>query len=144
MKLDMPDVNKHQGKGRRQPAHDGSDAESKTPNATTKSKPKRDLSKVKCFNCGQRGHIASNCPDNRQTAQETETNGKQFSTWEDCQFEETDSKSGMYVTYKVYESVHTTPKFRKYDILLDNQADLSIVHPHLLQDVLPAESPITI
>jgi hypothetical protein len=114
------------------------------PDETTKPKPKHDLSKVKCFNSGQRGHIAPNYPEIDQTEQETETKGKQFVTWEDCQFEETDCESGMYMTYEVYESVHMSPKFRKYDILLDNQADVSIVHPHLLQDVLPAESPITV
>jgi hypothetical protein len=111
-KLNMPDVNKHQGKGRRQPIHNGSDAESKAPNENTKPKPKHDLSKVKCFNCGQRGHTAPNCPKNEQKELETEINGRQFTTWGDCQFEETDSKSGMYTTYEVYESVHTTPKFR--------------------------------
>jgi hypothetical protein len=78
MKLDMPEVNKHQGKGCRQPACNGGDAESKIPNETTKSKPKHDLSKVKCINCGQRGHITPNCPENDQTEQETETNGKHF------------------------------------------------------------------
>ena len=34
--------------------------------------------------------------------------------------------------------------FGKYDVLLDNQADVSIVHPSLLRDVLIAESPITV
>jgi hypothetical protein len=48
------------------------------------------------------------------------------------------------VTYEVYESVHSSPKFGKYDILLDNQADVSIVHPRMLCDVLPTKSPITV
>jgi hypothetical protein len=36
------------------------------------------------------------------------------------------------------------PKFGKYDILLYNQADVSIVHPRLLCNVLPADLPITV
>jgi hypothetical protein len=51
---------------------------------------------------------------------------------------------GAYATYEIYESVHSPPKFGKYDILLDYQADVSIVHPHMLCDVLPADLPITV
>jgi hypothetical protein len=36
------------------------------------------------------------------------------------------------------------PKFGKYDFLLDNQADVSIVHPRMLYDVLLANLPITV
>ena len=53
-------------------------------------------------------------------------------------------EASSYVTYEVYESVHSSQKFGKYDILLDNQADVSIVHLRLLRDVLPADSPITV
>jgi len=48
------------------------------------------------------------------------------------------------VTYEVYEGIWLSTKFGKYDILLDNQADVSIVHPRMLCDVLPADSPITV
>jgi hypothetical protein len=81
------------------------------PDEKMKLKPKRDPSKDKCFNCGQRGHIAPNCPENDQE-EETKSEKKQFVMWEDEQFEESGSKLGMYVTYKVYESMHTPPKFR--------------------------------
>jgi 6-phosphogluconolactonase/glucosamine-6-phosphate isomerase/deaminase len=37
-----------------------------------KPKPKRDMSKVKCFNCGKKGHIAPNCPEKDQEDEEEE------------------------------------------------------------------------
>jgi hypothetical protein len=35
-----------------------------------KPKPKRDMTKVKCFNCGKKGHISPNCPEKNDQEQE--------------------------------------------------------------------------
>jgi hypothetical protein len=37
-----------------------------------KLKPKRDMSKVKCFNCGKKSHIAPNCPEKDQEDEQEE------------------------------------------------------------------------
>jgi hypothetical protein len=145
MKLDMPDLVKVPGKGCGQSAKAEKEIDDKS--SKEKPKPKCDMSKVKCFNYGKKGHIAPNCPerDQEDDQEEQQSKKKQFVTWEDKQYDDEEvAEIGTYVTYEVYESVRLSPKFGKYDILLDNQADVSIVHPHMLCDVLPADSPITV
>jgi hypothetical protein len=75
---------------------------------------------------------------------EAENKRKQYVTWEDADEEDILQESSSYVTYKLYKSMEESSKFGKYDLLLDNQADVSIVHLRLLRDVLVAESPITV
>jgi hypothetical protein len=78
-KLDIPDSGKA---GRNQDKN-----KSKEKNAEATSKPKQDLSKVKCFNCGKLGHIAPNCPEKgKETVKDEggeEVKAKAFASWED-------------------------------------------------------------
>jgi len=68
--------------------------------------PSISQSKVKCFRCGKKGHIAPNCPE-KDEDDEQEVKKKQFVTWEDeCEDKEVEASS--YVTYEVYESVHSS------------------------------------
>jgi hypothetical protein len=76
-------------------------------------KPKRDLSKVKYFNCGEKGHIATKCP-NAETAEEEAPGNKSFVTWED--------EATSYVMYQVLNTARPQQRFKLYDILLDNQS----------------------
>jgi 6-phosphogluconolactonase/glucosamine-6-phosphate isomerase/deaminase len=68
-------------------------------NSEVKLKPKRDMSKVKCFNCGKRGHIAMNCPQ-----KELDNKDKTFVSDED-------DEAGSYVTYQVFNSMHPGQQF---------------------------------
>jgi hypothetical protein len=46
--------------------------------------------------------------------------------------------------YVVNNAVNVTQQLRKTEVLLDNQADISIVHPMLLENVRPAEREIKV
>jgi hypothetical protein len=92
-----------------------------------------------------RGHIAPNCPEKEAeqetTAKEDEGKAKSFVTWEDGWEEQ--EEIGTYVTYQVMNASEGHG-FHEYDVLLDNQADISIVHPRLLREVMQADRPVTV
>jgi 6-phosphogluconolactonase/glucosamine-6-phosphate isomerase/deaminase len=102
----MPDIVKTPGKRRGHNAKTEKESEDK--DSEEKPKPKCDKSKVKCFNCGNKGHIAPNCPEKDQEEEEQETK-KKIVTWEDEQYDEDAAEMGMCVTYEVYESVRSPP-----------------------------------
>jgi hypothetical protein len=51
---------------------------------------------------------------------------------------------GTFVTYQVCHGVKSRQKFNEYDLLLDNQADISVVHPRLQWQVMAADKPVTV
>lgn len=53
-------------------------------------------------------------------------------------------EAGSYVTYQIYNSMHPGQRFGQYDLLLDNQADISVIHPRLLCEIMQADMPITV
>ncbi len=53
----------------------------------------------------------------------------------------TTSESQEYI---VNNAVNVTQQLRKTEVLLDNQADISIIHPMLLENVRPAEREIKV
>jgi len=104
-KLDMPDLVRVPGKGRGGSAKAEKESEDKS--SEENPKPKRDMSKVKCFNCGKKSHIAPNCPekDQEDEQEEQQVKRKQFVTWEDEEEDENIAEIGADVTYEVYEGI---------------------------------------
>ncbi len=147
VKLDMPDQGPQMGKRQ---------AKNKDEDTTNKPKPQRDMSKVKCFNCGKLGHILPNRSEKateREVEDEDETEkikAKAFVSWEDdwaeeeAAVEDAENQAGTYITYQVCNGVGGEHRFKNYDVLLDNQADVSVIHPRLLRQVMKAEQPITV
>ena len=94
------------------------------------------MSEVECYTCGAIGHYANKCPQKKQhddsEAEEEERLG--HVTWADA--------SCSFNTYRV-NSVSDN-RFERTEVLLDNAADISIIHPSLLRNIMPTEKEIKI
>ena len=51
--------------------------------------------------------------------------------------------AGIFTTYQVNNAVQEH-EFGRFEVLIDNQANISIVHPSLLRDVKPAQQSVKI
>lgn len=90
-------------------------------------KPKRDISHIECFNCHEKGHYASNCPEQSDEDDDTEV---------------TNEKITSYTTpCNVHQAYLATDEDAHEDgiVVLDNGADLSAVMPYLLRNVRKAK-----
>jgi hypothetical protein len=115
-------------------------------------KPQKDLSKVKCYGCGRKGHMKNLplCPKNVEKEKKRQADGAGFmnATW--CE----EIKTSMYATVRVEEedmreyvvdtAVNVTKGISLTQVLLDNQADISMMHPMMLSDVHSAERKIRV
>jgi len=115
-------------------------------------KPEKDLSKVKCYGCGKKGHMKKPplCPKNTEKAKKGQADGAGFmnATW--CKeieasmygmvrFEDIEMKE-----YVVDTAVNATSGITLTQVLLDNQADISIMHPMMLSEVRPVDKRIRV
>ncbi len=87
---------------------------------------------VECFTCGELGHYANKCPT-KKTGNDNEENRHAHVTWD----------ASTFVTCQVH-ATGMVGKFKRHEVLLDNQADVSIIHPSLLREIEPAESSVNI
>jgi uncharacterized protein (UPF0212 family) len=115
-------------------------------------KPQKDLSKVKCYGCGKKGHLKNSpmCPKNIEKEKKCQKEGAGFmnATW--CE----EIEANMYATvqledeeikeYVVDAAVNGTKGIELTQVLLDIQAGISVMHPMMLSDVRPAERKIRI
>ncbi len=73
---------------------------------------------VECFTCGELGHYANICPTKNKANNEEADNRHAHVTWD----------ASTFVTYQVH-ATGLVGKFKRSEVLLDNQADVSVIHP---------------
>ena len=84
--------------------------------------------------CGELVHYANSCPSRKKTNEDNDPEERSAHlTW----------NANVFGTYQVNNAVKAQ-EFGKKEVLIDNQANISIVHPSLLQDVRPADRTVKI
>jgi hypothetical protein len=114
-----------------------------------KKPPPKDWSNYKCWSCNEFGHLANSkqCPNYKKKPEEKEVNANAM--WQEYE-------ASMYTMvrwveekdetreYMVNNAVHVTQVLAPTEVLLDNQADISIIHPMLLKNVQKSERRIRV
>jgi hypothetical protein len=96
--------------------------------------PEEKLAKMKCFRCGAKGHIAPNCKNKNKKKKEEEER-QVTAMWVDA---------GVFATYDVFNATDGSLGLGKNVVLLDMQANISLFHPSVLEDVRESEREIKI
>jgi hypothetical protein len=130
---DAKKTNKRKQDAKRQQKSD-SDKQDMVANAEGDKKPPKDRSNYKCWSCDELGHLANSkqCPNykKKKEAEDAAVNA----TWQEYE-------ASMYTTiaeeteieeHVVNNTVNKNQEVALTKILLDNQANISIVHPALL------------
>ena len=93
---------------------------------------KKDLADVESFLCGLKGHYANKYPYKMEKAKKAESKDEEDDeylasghvTWAD---------TNEYCTFSTYQvNTVSDSRFKQMEVLIDNQVDISIVHPRLL------------
>jgi hypothetical protein len=78
------------------------------------------LAKMKCFNCGEKGHLGRNCPHKLKEGEETG--------------ESEPPMAGMTLACECY-ATNTNRVHQWYEVCLDNGSQVNIVDPRLLSNL---------
>jgi hypothetical protein len=98
---------------------------------------------IQCFKCKEYGHYATSpdCPKKQEQANALVTTEETYchSTWEEYEVNIFAMVTREIKEHSVNKAVHMTCGLKTTDVLLDNQVDISVVHPSLLTGVRPAK-----
>jgi hypothetical protein len=101
---------------------------------------KKDRSELECWYCHGKGHFLGKCPKRKKEKEAQDGKAQAHATWQELEH-------SMFCTVcevTVNNAVNAMQKLKTNEVLLDNQADVSIVHPVLLENVQPAERAIKV
>ena len=109
-----------------------------------KEAKRKDISKVECFGCGLTGHYSNQCPykinKSKKNISDSDDGDEESAsghvTWAEA------GEGCSYVTYQV--NTVSDVRFKPSEILIDNQANVSIVHPDLARNIEPAKRKVKI
>jgi hypothetical protein len=100
------------------------------------------MKKKKCFRCGEKGHIASSpsCPyknknKNQEGGNADASNRNVTATWVDAD---------VFATYDVFSATDGSLGLGTNSVLLDTQANISLFHPSVLENVEESDREIKI
>jgi hypothetical protein len=112
-----------------------SEAEKKTKKELTSEER---LAKMKCFRCGEKGHISPNCPHknkNKKKEDDSQEQRQVNATWVDAD---------VFATFDVFNATDNSLGLGKDVVLLDTQANISLFHPSVLENIQPSGKEIKV
>ena len=129
--LDYQEKSHRRGKNKKDKNKRNNDDKKTTSDKSEKSKT--DMSEIECYACGENGHYANKCPKRQNKEEEQEEERSAHLTW----------NANTFTTYQVLNASQKN-SFGPFDVLIDNQANVSVMHPDLLRDVRDADEKINI
>jgi hypothetical protein len=134
MTVDKPTPRKSNAGKKQEAEKDGEKKTSEGNQEVQKTTAKKDKD-ITCFNCQKKGHYANKCPDRKIAAKESDEEDHLrtlHATWE----------ASVHVTtreVRVHNAVKKPKNIADDEVLLDNKADISIIHPRLLEHIKDSE-----
>jgi hypothetical protein len=98
----------------------------------------RDWTNMKCFKCKKKGHPVKFCPEKEAERKEAERKAAEASVhlvWGDA---------NVMTTFNVLNATDGLLEVSRDEILLDTQANISLFHPSMLQEVQESEKTIRV